>query len=570
MNLRKALPIALKADKAATSDAVCILSSLETYYFELFLKTAWYESSQRGLRIQKNGFGNLALDLLQYRSDNNQPVILLLEWEDFWPGSSLRSAAALPAAPPENAKQTPFYTQLVEFISMYRGPIYLIPPLMEMAPVHANPAVIEQFRLNLLSSLHQLGATHRQLTLCASHELQSLPQSEWTDSGLNYKMGWPYSLEASHQLATAAHRQIGSPYSRKKLLITDLDDTLWHGLIGEQGAGAVEWEMGESGYKHRLYQKCLNRISDEGVLLAVCSKNETAVALAGLARPDLLLNSAQIIQKEIGWGPKSEAVTRILSALNIDARDALFVDDNPTECAEVMSAVEGICTLQFPKNNKEVAPFFSKLNSHFHARKITEDDLRRVELYQSREMIQQASSSAGNIETFLQELKMSLLVEQVTDAQTERPLQLINKTNQFNLNGLRENEESWAAFFKRGGLAYQFRLMDRIADHGVCGVIAFEMEAAQTTCRVTHFVLSCRVFSRGVEHAILDWLRHQSPAQNCHQWLLHYSRTERNRPITNFLNKISTKKTVETCQTGDCIWLPIETDSHGQHRLRIV
>ncbi len=544
MKLKEALPLARKADKATTSRSVLVVSSLETYYFETFLK-AYSAQTGAPVRTTSTEYGNLSLSLMMLQEElPSDQAIVLFEWEDFFPGASFRSDAPLSACHEQVEEKHPVLALLGSLADRQKGArIYVVPPVMAVAPMMGSTQfTLGAFDDSMTSVLHQFNRLHtfhsNIVTIDAAAGLRQLDADSWTDAGLWFKMGWPYSIEATSYLAEATCKAMGGSGSPKKLLITDLDDTIWQGVIGDQGKDGISWDHSESGYKHRIYQRYLQRLADEGVLVAVCSKNEESLAREGIGRPDLILNRESVVAFEIGWGPKSESIGRILSSLNLHASDAVFVDDSAFEINEVKANVAGINVCPFPKENRDILVFFEQLNSWFENQNLTEDDRNRIELYRARERVTQEMSMAVDTNKFLEGLKMELLIERVSSPSMKRPLQLLNKTNQFNINGIREDSASWGALFQDDHEIYQIRLSDSIADHGVIAVVVFRMEGLEL--KVYHFVLSCRVFSRRVEHSIVDWLRQLSLLSNCRLYF-RFRKTEKNKPVLRFFNALDSQ-----------------------------
>ena len=138
------------------------------------------------------------------------------------------------------------------------------------------------------------------------------------------------------------------PRPAKKGLITDLDDTLWRGLLGEEGVAGISWDLDRHSHIHALYQQTLRALAESGVLIAVASKNDPALVTEALARRDLLLPKDCLFPIEVNWKAKSQSVYRILEAWNINADAVVFVDDSPIELAEVQSLFPAIKCLRFP------------------------------------------------------------------------------------------------------------------------------------------------------------------------------------------------------------------------------
>ena len=160
----------------------------------------------------------------------------------------------------------------------------------------------------------------------------------------------PYTTEHADKLASLLALALVPP-APKKGIISDLDDTLWDGIVGEAGADAVTWDLAGHAHMHGLYQKLLASLADSGTLIGVASKNDPAVVAKAFERKDLLLRPEQVFPIEVHWNAKSGSVARILEAWNIAADSVIFVDDSPMELAEVAAAHPGIECVLFPKND---------------------------------------------------------------------------------------------------------------------------------------------------------------------------------------------------------------------------
>ena len=175
---------------------------------------------------------------------------------------------------------------------------------------------------------------------------QLSPPAERLDVKSDLLSGFPYRTAHASAVAEMLASLLRSA-APKKGLITDLDDTLWRGLLGEVGADGVSWSLDRHSHAHALYQQMLQALADSGVLLAVASKNDPARVEEAFRRSDLLLKRDSLFPVEASWGPKSESVGRILRAWNVGADSVVFIDDSPLELAEVQAAHPGIETILF-------------------------------------------------------------------------------------------------------------------------------------------------------------------------------------------------------------------------------
>ncbi len=311
-----------------------------------------------------------------------------------------------------------------------------------------------------------------------------------------------------------------------KVIATDADNTLWAGMVGEDGVDMVKAEPHGSAFRHFIYQGVLQRLKATGVLLAVISRNDEDLVRAPLASGHMLLKPEDFVAIRAGYGAKSDHVRGLAASLNLGNDSIVFVDDNPVELAEVAAALPSVTCLAFPVRDDDLPVFFDKLASLFDRRQLTAEDAERTEMYRRRLASQPISDGTG-LEDFLKGLKMVLTVRDRSDGDWVRAHQLINKTNQFNLNGERLEEASLSDILKQGGRLLTATLEDRTGSHGEILACLIDQSGF-----VRSLVMSCRVFQRRVEFAFLCWLlnRWKGPVL-----YLKFAATDRNEPIRRFL-----------------------------------
>jgi FkbH-like protein len=321
------------------------------------------------------------------------------------------------------------------------------------------------------------------------------------------------------------------PPAPKKGLITDLDDTLWRGLLGEVGADGVSWDLDRRGHAHALYQQLLQSLAESGVLLAVASKNDAGRVEEAFRRSDLLLSRERVFPIEAHWGPKSESVARILRAWNVGADSVVFVDDSPLELAEVRAAHPGVETVLFPKEQDQaVYDLLVRLRDLFGRPALREEDGLRLESLRRAAEATPADAAADG-DDFLRGLDAELTLHTERDEPDPRALELVNKTNQFNLNGRSHTEAQWRAALTRPGaflrvVAYR----DRFGPLGKIAVLAGRRE--DNVLHVETWVMSCRAFSRRIEHRCLELLFEDFGAAEV---VFDFRATPRNGPLREFL-----------------------------------
>jgi FkbH-like protein len=458
------------------------------------------------------------LGSLERLADPDRPVattVIALEWSDFDPRLGLRS---LGGWRPRDLKdiletvtaQARRLTAAVARLSG-RAPVRLSLPTLPLPPVSYHRGVrASSFDLEVQALVRQFGAEAARSAGVALVNPQRLdlvsPPGQRLDVAADLASGFPYTLSHASGLGRLL-AQLVLPAASKKGLITDLDDTLWRGLLGEVGPHKVNWDLDHKSQAHGLYQQMLVSLAEAGTLIAAASKNDPAVVAEVFeVRRDLSALQAHLFPTEVSWGPKSEAVGRILRTWNVSSDDVVFVDDSPLELAEVRAAWPTLTCLRFPKESSAgVYALLEQLRDLFGKDSVSADDSLRLDSLRRAGVFEEGASGAGNdADEFLSGLDAELSVRFGKETSNPRALELINKTNQFNLNGRRYTEGDWRAFLDDPGtwlvtVGYRDKF-------GPLGTIAAVAGRAGGRVLAESLVLSCRAFSRRIEHACLKLL----------------------------------------------------------------
>lgn len=390
----------------------------------------------------------------------------------------------------------------------------------------------------------QLRMIAQSLALQASmHPQLRILDSEWIDmkSGLRDRhdpdsellAGFPYRLPHGSALASALRRLV-EPSSPKKGLITDLDETLWKGILGEDGVHGLSWSIDQHSQVHAFYQRFLGALASEGVLIAVASRNDPNLVKQALSRNDLAIDPERIFPVGASWKDKSSSVDRILRLWNIGPDAVVFVDDNPREIAEVKAAFPAIECIQFPVGNTvAVYDMILAMRDLFGKNAIVEEDKIRLASIRRSHFGVESEVTAGR-ELAPEDINAEIVYEFAQSSSDSRSLDLVNKTNQFNLNGKRYTEGEWRRTLSGPGsylMTASYR--DKFGPLGKVAVVAGSVEGA--TLRVHTWVMSCRAFARRIEYGCLaELLARFDPAEV----IFDYTKTDRNGPIQEFLIEI--------------------------------
>ncbi len=292
----------------------------------------------------------------------------------------------------------------------------------------------------------------------------------------------------------------------RKCLVLDLDNTLWGGVVGEDGPHGIALGQEAPGNAFRAFQEVVLNLWKRGIILAINSKNNEADALEVLEQhPDMVLRPHHFAAMRINWLDKVANLESIAAELNIGLDSMVFVDDNPAECAMVRGRLPQVLTVELPRDPARFRGLLLELTD-FDALTLTEEDRLRGQLYAQRRERQEWESRHGeNLGDYLADLGLEVDIAVADAFALPRIAQLIGKTNQFNLTTRRHNEAQVQAFAASAGHAvYAVRVKDRFGDHGLVGTAIVETDADVWT--VDTLLLSCRVLGRGVETAILSAL----------------------------------------------------------------
>ncbi len=496
------------------------------------------------IAITSGVFGDLPGNLERLESVVNSSVVALIEWQDLDPRLGIRSLGGWnPRQLPEIIRtvrdQTARISAALESLSAKNRVIVSLPTLA-LPPISFTPGfLLSRFECDLRSIMASFS-----LQLSEFPEIRQV-NSQYTDqispllSRLDVKSelntGFPYSLTHADKLAEQIAKLLRDQLP-KKGLITDLDDTFWMGILGEVNPEGVSWDLDHHAHKHGLYQQLLSSLAESGTLIGVASRNDPVLVEEAFRIRKPLLARERIFPLEANWGPKSASVQRILQIWNVGTESVVFVDDSALDLAEVGSAYPGIECVLFPKDNDKAAlQFLYDLRSCFGKGSISAEDEIRLESIRSSRAVARATRAAGYTpERFLQEAKGKITISFAKDPLDPRALELINKTNQFNLNGKRHTDSSWRQYLSD---PETFLMVASYEDRfGPLGKIAVVTgQSHEGALNIHQWVMSCRAFSRRIEHGCLLWLFQKFDAQEA---TFDFANTPRNGPTKEFLAQL--------------------------------
>ncbi len=365
------------------------------------------------------------------------------------------------------------------------------------------------------------------VTLIDGERLMSRLGAKWYDERLYRVAKQPFSMEAiptiGNTLAAGGAAAVGLS---RKVLILDLDNTLWGGIIGDDGLERIilgpETPEGESFVAFQEYVKAL---SERGIVLCVCSKNDRELAQEPFIRHSgMVLGLEDIAVFCANFEDKVTNIRSISEALNLGLNSFVFVDDSPVECAFVRERLPEVWTIELSDDPSEFPSLVDRAIP-FPTSRITNEDISRTNSYRELGKVHDGIETATDIESFLKGLKPVAIVETVRNDTIDRISQLISKTNQFKLNPTILSSAEVRAWAEN---ILAIRFQDRLQDYGIVAVAVLEPDEGNDTLLIRNWVMSCRVFSRRLEYLTLELIAARAQSANLSTLRLNFQLTKRN------------------------------------------
>jgi FkbH-like protein len=354
-------------------------------------------------------------------------------------------------------------------------------------------------------------------------------RQNWFDSRLYYSSKFPMAMRFVPQYARSFRGAWRSLTGRtKKALVVDLDNTLWGGVIGDDGLEGIRLGVGSpEGEAFAAFGRFLLALQRRGVILAVCSKNAPEIAQEVFRRhPQMPLKLESFAAFVCNWGDKAANIRSIAAELNIDVSSLVFADDNPAECERIRQEIPELSVIHLAGDPAEYPRLIDDQHL-FDAAAISQEDLARTASYVARREMLGLRQDAADLGQFLASLQMKGTAALATRQDVARLAQLELKTNQFNLTTRRYSPEAIEEFISSPDcLVLTLRLADRFADHGLVGSLIARMEEGRL--RVESWLLSCRVFSRTAEEFIMGELIDHARAWGLREIIGEYLPTPKN------------------------------------------
>lgn len=421
----------------------------------------------------------------------------------------------------------------------------------ESRMTHSSAAIVDQINQSLRPESESEGVDL--LALDTFSAVEGI--TAWHEPGI-----WHRSKHEVHPRATQLYgdqvaRLIASAQGRSaKCLVLDLDNTLWGGVIGDDGLEGIVLGQGNGvGEAFVDFQRYAKGLTDRGVILAVCSKNDEKNALDPFERhPEMVLKRDHIACFVANWNDKASNLRSIAKTLNIGIDSLVFADDNPVERALIRQELP---LVRVPEMPEDPAAYISTISAagYFEGLRVTDEDKVRSQLYQQNSERTRLMESATDMEGYLHSLRMEMSALPFDNIGLARITQLINKTNQFNLMTERLSEAEVAKRMQDPNfITLQVRLTDRFGDNGIIAILIAAIRGAEAD--IETWLMSCRVLGRRVEEACLEVMAERCREAGVQRLIGRFRRTEKNGMVKDLYSRLGFTLLAEE-PDGNSSWL---------------
>ncbi len=388
------------------------------------------------------------------------------------------------------------------------------------------------------SASHQFYNSLTTLPNCFILDFESILLQIGINSAYHFGLGHLYQMPYVKQFTESYTQEIIATFQlltqpEKKLIITDCDNTLWGGILGEDGIENIKVNKNADGITYYNYQLFLKQKLAEGFLLGIASKNNEADVQAAFEQKSMPLKWNDFVVKKINWQPKHENIKAMAKDLNIGSDSFIFVDDSDFEVNSIQELMPEITCYQFSPDYKNFLAIAAK---HTFKRKyiLAEDQAKTIQ-YQQEALRKTAQNTAQSFEEYIESLEIKIDFYTNESSQYERLAQLTEKTNQFNCNK-QAYTPSQLADFAKSNYIFSIKVADKYGDYGIVSLILLKVENDQAT--IENYLMSCRTLGRNIE---FDFYHHVLAFIENNGWKLtevKFAKTEKNQPAQDFLKKV--------------------------------
>ncbi len=428
-----------------------------------------------------------------------------------------------------------YHSMLHTLLERYReyGGYILLPS--QLLPYPSGP--IQPFGAQPLSPelLAQISASKNIAFYPWLEKLAAIGTAKAYHFGLGHLYQMPYTNEAQRGLEAVWGEWIAA-FSRadKKCIITDLDNTLWGGILGEDGVEDIKVDKNADGILYLHFQEFLKQKKEEGFLLCICSKNNEEDVMELFAKRKMPLTLDDFIIRKMNWQDKYLNLQEIAAELNIGTDSFVLIDDSDFEAGAIQNLMPEVTVFQF---KPDYAAFRAMAaNPVFRKRAILAEDRQKTASYQAEQQRKAAATQTDKLEDFIQSLGIKATFYFNEAAQLERLSQLTGKTNQFNFNKEALSANALSDFIAEGNTIISASVEDKFGDYGIIGLMLVERRGGEAFLK--NFLMSCRALGRSIEQQFLETLRDWLDKQGMKLIGIAFNKTEKNKPAELFLPEL--------------------------------
>jgi FkbH-like protein len=524
-----------RSNASAKIIRVKVFRNYSAEFIEPFLK---YYFGTRGIRceIDFGGFDAFQQEIIEAGDLNSYKLVVLSLTADALIDGRYRDAS------PEEAIAK--ISGLIEHIETKTAASVVLNTLV-------RPLLDEggaSFSLQPMSQTHRVDDYNRQLRTfvtrksprCALVDWERIVMLTGAEAAFDRRLAYTASAPFRHPFLNLYAREIYRLESAlsgrtKKCLVLDCDNTLWGGIVGEVGVEGIDLDPNEyPGKAYYDFQRAVLRLADQGIMIALCSKNNPEDVERVLdGHPHCLIKRSHLVASRVNWRDKEANLRELIEDLNIGLDAVVFIDDSPMECARVRAFLKEVTVRQVPERLYDL-PVLLDQEGLFDKVGVTKEDLSRTAMYQKEEQRREAAKSFSTAEEFLASLEIRASIRAAKDHELSRVAQLTQKTNQFNLTTRKYSEAEIRDLAGRDDCAvYALSARDRFGDLGLTGVLIAKHTDA--TAVIDTLLMSCRVLGRRLElQFVTECLRQLTERWRVDRWEAEYVRTEKNRQVVNF------------------------------------
>jgi FkbH-like protein len=394
---------------------------------------------------------------------------------------------------------------------------------------------------NLNAKLREAADVDRVDLIAVDDHIAENGLDAWHDSALWHRSKQEVSPVAAPVWGDLVGRLLAAQQGKSfKALVLDLDNTLWGGVIGDDGLDGIVLGQGSPlGEGFVAVQEYVKELSRRGIILAVASKNDEANALEPFEKhPEMVLRRSDIASFRADWNDKAGNIRAIATDLNVGIDSLVFLDDNPFERTLIREELPMVAVPEVP-DDPALVPRVLADAGYFEGIAITSEDFERTQQYQSNHAREQLKASATDIESYLRGLEMRLIWRRFDKVGLQRTVQLINKTNQFNLTTRRYSEEDVVAIMDDGhSFGLQLRLLDRFGDNGIIAIVIGRLQAPGGDLLIDTWLMSCRVLGRQVEPTTLNLIAAEARRLGAGRLIGEYIPTKKNGMVKDHYQRL--------------------------------